>query len=278
MITSKLSSQSAITMLALSALLLAASCPAVAQPTGGPAVLPTSASPGASNGMAAIDAAARSGKYLFIFFWKTADEQSRTMQRVFEAATGKWAASADAIGIQITDPREKPVVDKFGVDRAPMPLVLALAPNGAVTRGFPLKFTEQQLQEAFVSPRTAECMKGLQDRKLVLLCIQNGKTLFSDVALSAAQDFKADARFTKATEIVTVDPEDPAEAPLLRAFKVDPRTPEAVTVVLAPPGQIVATFTGGLSKYHIIAKVTAAQSGPCAGGKCGPGGCCGPKK
>ena len=166
------------------------------------------------------------------------------------------------------------MVDKFGVSRAPMPLVLALAPNGAITKGFPIKFDEKQLREGFVSPCTAKCLKCLQDRKLVLLCVQNEKTQFTQVAMTAAQSFKADARFAKATEIVTLNPEDQAEAAFLQDLKVDPRTPQAVTVLLAPPGQPVASFVGAVTKDQIVAKV---QAGPCAGGKCGPGGCCPPR-
>jgi len=235
------------------------------------------ATTGTSQGLAAIDAAARSGKYLFVFFWKSHDEQSRTMYGVFQSATSKWAEAADSIGIQITDPREKPVVDKFDVSRAPMPLVVAIAPNGAVTKGFPIKFDENQLREGFVSPCTAQCLKALQDRKLVLLCVQNEKTQFSQVAWSGAQDFKADARFAAATEVVPLNPEDQREAVLLRELQVDPRTPQAVTVLLAPPGQPVAKFAGAVTKEQLVAELAAAKSGPCAGGKCGPGGC-GPKK
>jgi len=227
--------------------------------------------------LAAIDSAARSDKHLFIFFWKANDGQSRTMYGVFQSALQKWAESADSIGVNITDANEKPVVDKFDLSRAPMPMVLALAPNGAVTKGFPIKFDEKMLREGFVSPCTAKCLKALQDRKLVLLCVLNQRTQFTQVAMSAAQSFKADARFASATEIVTVNPEDRGEAALLRDLQVDARTPQAVTVVLAPPGQPIAKFAGAVTKDQIVAKVASAKSGPCANGQCGPGGC-GPKK
>jgi hypothetical protein len=217
-----------------------------------------------------MDAAARNNKYLFVFFWKENDKQSGTMYGVFQTAMNKWAESTDSIGIQITDPSEKPVVDKYGLSRAPMPMVLALAPNGAVTKGFPITFDENQLQQGFVSPCTATCLKCLQEQKLVLLCIQNEKTPFSQIAWSGVQEFKADARFAKATEIVVLNPDDRAETPLLRDLKVDPRTPQTVTVVLAPPGQPVASFVGAVTKDQIVAKI---QAGPCAGGQCGPGGC-----
>jgi hypothetical protein len=228
-------------------------------------------SPSTGNGLAAIDSAARNSKHLFIFFWKANDKQSQTMYGVFQSAMKKWGESTDSIGINVTDPNEKPVVDKLGVSRAPMPLVVALAPNGAITKGFPIKFDENLLREGFVSPCTAKCLKCLQDRKLVLLCIQNEKTQFTQVAMIAAQSFKADARYAKATEIVTLNPEDRAETAFMQDLNVDPRTSQAVTVVLAPPGQPIASFVGAVTKDQIVAKV---QAGPCAGGKCGPGGCC----
>ena len=264
-----------LTLIALYALVVSMQQPAAAQTTQPYAVASRTASPSTSKALTAIDFAARSDKYLFIFFWKENDKQSQTMHGVFQSAMQKWSESADSIGVNVIDANEKPVVDKFDVSRAPMPLVIALAPNGAVTKGFPIKFDENQLREAFVSPCTAKCLKCLQDKKLVLLCVQNEKSLFGSVAWQGAQDFKADARFAKASEIVVLDPEDRAESTLLRELRVDPRSPEAVTVVLAPPGQPVASFVGAVTKDQIVAKV---QAGACAGGKCGPGGCCPPKK
>lgn len=265
-----------ITLIVLCGLLWGVQRQAVAQGTPAPAVASRSVAPSTSRGLAAVDAAAREGKYLFIFFWQTNDEQSRSMYGVFQAAMTKWAASANAVGIQITDPNEKPLVDKYGVSRAPMPLVVALAPNGAVTKALPLQFTEEQLRAAFVSPCTATCLKALQDRKLVLLCIQNQQTQYAQAAWQGAQQFKTDARFAAATEVVTIDPTDSTEASFLQTLQVDPRTPTAVTVLLAPPGQPVARFAGAVSKDQLVAKVVAAQSSCCPGGKCGPGG--GPKQ
>jgi len=227
-----------------------------------------------SRGQAAMDAAAGDGQYLFVFFWKANDKQTQTMRGVFQSALNQWSGSASSISIQITDPNEKSLVAKFGVRRAPMPLVVAIAPTGAITKAFPIRFTGQQLRKAFVSPGTARCMKALQDRKLVLLCIQNGKSEFQQAALQGVQAFQADARFSTSTEVVTIDPDDNAERPFLQSLQVDPHTPTAVTVLLSPPGKTVATFAGAVSKEQIAARLTAAKSSCCPGGKCGPGGCC----
>jgi hypothetical protein len=221
-----------------------------------------------------MDQAARGNKFLYVFFWKDNDQSTQTSYGVFKKAVTDMAATADSIAIQIASANEKPIVDKFDVSRAPMPLVLAIAPNGAVTKGWPVRFTEAQLKEGLVSQSTAACMKALQNKKLVLLCVQNEQTQFSQAAWQGVQAFKADTRFAAATEVLAVDPRDRSEAKLLSDLRVDPRTSQAVTVLLAPPGAPIATFPGAVTKAQIVEKVTSAQSGPCAGGKCGPGGCC----
>jgi len=230
-----------------------------------------------SKGRAALEAAAGRNRYLFIFFWKDNDQNALAMSRVFTSAMRNLSQWADSVAVQIADPAEKQIVDKFDVGRAPMPLVLALAPNGAVTKGFPVTFNEQQLRQAFVSPCTAKCLRAIQQRKLVVLCVQNQATQLNRVALKGVQDFKADPRFGQATEVVFLNPADTAEAKFLQGFQVDPRTATAVTLLLAPPGGTIGKFEGAVTKEALLAKLTASQSNPCAGGQCGPNGC-GPKK
>ena len=89
------------------------------------------ASQSTSAGLAAIDQAARANKYLYVFFWKTNDPSTQNSYGVFKKAMTDLSATADSVTVQIADAKEKPIVDKFDVSRAPMPLVLALAPNGA---------------------------------------------------------------------------------------------------------------------------------------------------
>jgi hypothetical protein len=223
--------------------------------------------------MAAIQEAAKAGKYLFVFFSKSADEETLAMRKVFDAAVQKTADRARGIGVDITDPAEEDIVGKFDLQRAPMPLVLALAPNGAITRGFPGKFDEKQLLEAMVSPATEQCMKSLQDGKLVLLCIQNAKTKSNDAAMKGVNEFKADARFGHATTVITLDPADKKEAAFLANLKVAPETAEATTVFLAPPGKLVAKYEGATGKQSLVDKLDKAGTS-CGPDGCGPEGCC----
>jgi hypothetical protein len=241
-----------------------------------PKTPPTDAAVGSSKGMAAMRQAADAGKYLFVFFSKTEDDQTLAMRKVFGKAMEKTADRAHSIAVNITDASEKPMVDKFDLGRAPMPLVLAIAPNGAVTGGFPTKFEEQQLLDAFATPGTEKVMKSLQEGNLVFVCVQNDKTKSNDAAMQGVRDFKADARFASATEIVTLDPSDKREATFLTNLKVGPDTPEAVTVFVVPPGRAVARVEGATDKDALVEVLSKAGTS-CGPEGCGPGGC-GPKK
>ena len=224
-------------------------------------------------GMAAIQHAAGAGKYLFAFFSKTDDEQTLAMRKVFDAAMAKAADRAEPVAVNITDASEKAIVEKFDLTRAPMPLVLAIAPNGAITGGFPARFEEQQLLDAFATPGTEKVIKSLQDGKLVFVCIQNAKTKSNDAAMQGVRDFQADARFAGATEIVTLDPADKNEATFLSDLEVSPDIVEATTIFIAPPGQAIGRMEGATSKDALLELLSKASTG-CGPGGCGPGGCC----
>jgi hypothetical protein len=222
----------------------------------------------ASAGATAMEKAAKDNKYLFVFFYAGQDEQTAAMNGVLQTAMTKMSDRANTISINIADPAEKPIVDKFGIRGAPMPLVLAIAPTGAPTRAFPKTFTDAQLQQAFVSPCTAKCMRAIFERRSVLLCVQSDKTQSNKEATQGVEAFKADPQYTKGTEIVVLNPADNAEQPFLKALQVDPQTPTAVTLLVTPPGAPVARFAGAVTKEQIEAAVKAAQS------SCGPGCSC----
>jgi hypothetical protein len=227
---------------------------------------------GPGQGMAALEQAAAAKRYLFAFFWKTEDAQTSAMRSVLKDAIKEVANRADSVEVNVTLASEKAIVEKFDLDRAPMPLILAIAPNGAITGGFPTEVERQKLLDAFASPRTEKCMKHLQDNRLVFLCMQNGSTKSNDEAMKGVREFKADARFAPATEIVMLDPTDAAEASFLKDLQVDPKTESAVTIFLAPPGVPVAMYEGATNKDTIVAALQKASSS-CGPGGCGPGGC-----
>ncbi len=119
-----------------------------------------------SQGQAAIDQAAADQKYSLIFFWRDKNTNTDKAWSNFSSAAAGLADSAAVVSVQITDPAEKQLVDRYGVARTAMPMVMAVAPCGAITKGFTGAVDESKLRIAFVSPCTAECMKALQQRQI----------------------------------------------------------------------------------------------------------------
>ena len=91
--------------------------------------------------------------------------------------------------------------------------------------------------------------------------------------MKGVNEFKDDAAFAKFTEVVQVDPTDTAEGKFMAQLKIEPKTDEAVTAFLAPPGAIVGTYKGATDKDTLVAAITAAASGGCGPSGCGPSGC-----
>ncbi|MCC6124516.1 MAG: hypothetical protein IT426_06125 [Pirellulales bacterium] len=217
------------------------------------------------------------GKYLFIHFWREKNAQTDKSWNTLRTGAAKFDDSAEVVSLRITDPNEKAIVDRFNVGKAPMPLILAIAPCGAVTKAYPGNFDEKQLAIAFVSPCEALCMKAIQSRKLVFVCVAYEVAADGQAAIpQGVKDFQADEKFAKATEIVTLNATDKREAGFLKELQIDTKARKPVSVLLAP-GALVGTFDSAAPKAFIEAKLVALQSDPCAGGKCGPNGC-GPKK
>jgi type II secretory pathway pseudopilin PulG len=226
-----------------------------------------------SKGMAAVEHAAKAKKYLFIFFHSGDSEQTASMRETFNAAVDKVSKKAQRVEIDVTDATETAVIDKYGVRGAPMPLVLAVAPNGAVTGGFPAPFAEEQILSALASPVLERSLKALQEQKAVLLCLQNGHTALNDAAMKGVNDLRADPAYSSAVEVIVLDPSDAAEAKLLSMLKVDPKTAQAITVCLVPPGRAVATLSGATTKEMIAGSLKGGGGGCCPAGSaksCGP--------
>jgi len=105
----------------------------------------------AGKGLAAVERAAKAKKYLFIFFYGDDADQAAPMRPIFNKAVDNLSQKPIRIEINVTDPAEAGIVDKYGVRGAPMPLTLAIAPNGGHHRRLPRPFTEEQITTLLVT-------------------------------------------------------------------------------------------------------------------------------
>lgn len=211
--------------------------------------------PSAGKGETALKQAAADNKSLYLLVHRDWNAQTQAAAQVVKAVAEKYPAKATWASVNITDPSEKAVVDKFQVSRAPTPMILVVHPNGATTGVFVQKVEEAKLVESLVSPKKAECMKALQQNQLVLLCASPSAQ--QDVP-QGVNELKADPHFAQRTQVLKIQLNDPSESSFFQEMEVDPKSSAPVTVFLAPPGVLVGKFPVTATKDELAAALAAA--------------------
>jgi hypothetical protein len=223
-----------------------------------------------STAIRAVDDAAKHHRYAIITFYRPKDAASDTMRAAVKAQRVRVASRADLMEVDRDDPDNEALVARFGLEQAPIPITLVVAPNGAVTAGFPQELKAKvNLSKAFVSTGLANVLKILQSGKMAVVCLQNGRTTLNKENQVLAKEITAAPQLAGITEILTMNPDNRAEADFYTQCKVTKGTRKAQLLLLVPPGRVVGVFDGNTAKETVMAKIQSA----CSGGSCGPGGC-----
>jgi hypothetical protein len=214
------------------------------------------ASPYDGDASAATEARRDGPQFTFILFWKQQDASTQQFAELLRSAVVKHAERASWTSVHVRDPANRAVVEQYDVSRAPMPLVLCVADNGAVTSVFTRRPTEAALERALVTPAMAEVTKALQDKKIVVVHVTH--TRQTELPAGAAE-FAADADFQARTNIVNVALDDPQEARFLADMQISGADVNGSTlVIMAPPAALVGKFPGSTTRDQIIQKLHAA--------------------
>jgi len=222
----------------------------------------------------ALSAAASAQKFTFVMFWRENNAGTKEFAGKVRSAIEARAEKATWTTVNIAEPSERAIVQRFNVSRAPMPMALVIAPNGAITGVFSQQIVEEKIETAFVTPCMMQCMKSLQEGKLVLVTLQSGQPR---ALPGGAQQFQADEMFRNRTVAVALNVEDPAEERFLRDMQLDAAGVKTTSVaLLAPPGVLVGKFPSNVTKEELAAKLHAAgkccDDANCKHGQQKPGG------
>ena len=232
---------------------------AVSQSTVSAQQVTTVRPPSASQAEATLEQAAAEEKYTFLVFYKTNDAATQAMAATLKEGLATRADTATAAYVQVGQPAEKALVDRFDVSRAPMPMTIAVAPNGAITGMFAQKLSAEGIENSFVTPTMTNCMKSLQAGKLVFVCVQGSAKAPAPASL---KDFQADPHFKDRLVTYSMLAADPAEEKFLKQMQIDAtKAKGTTTVLLAPPGVLVGKFDALTSKDDIAAAL--AKAGKC---------------
>ncbi len=212
---------------------------------------PATRTPELSKAQAALAGAAESGKFAFIIFYKEDAAAFRTMAGNVKQGVETLDGKAGIVFVQVTNPAERALVERFDVSRSPMPLTIAVAPNGAVTGIFPKEITAEQIDQSIVTPTMTRCMKSLQENKMVFVCVQTSDKNFIPVAV---KEMQADPQFKDRVTVVSMRLRDPEETRFVAQMQINPQTTTGTTaVLLAPPGVLIGKYPATATSAQIAA-------------------------
>lgn len=234
----------------LSAILVAAfSC-------GGVANTCTAQAPQGVRVATANPAVEKTTKFTLILFWKEDNAATQGLTAGLKTAVAKRSQRAEWTSVKITDEANRAVVERYKVDRAPMPMVLCVAANGAITGAITRQVTDDAIEHALVTPAMTEATKALQDKKIVIVHV---KQEAQQQLPAGAAEFLADPAFNARSTTVNVVLSDPAESRFVTEMEIKAGdVADSMVVLLAPPGVLVGKFPANATGVQIAAALHAA--------------------
>jgi len=207
----------------------------------------------------ALDKNAKENTFTFIVFYKEDSAATRAMLNITRESTTNRAECSAVVIANANDPAERELVERFGIGRAPMPLTVAVAPNGAITGVFAKSLNAQHIETAIVTPTMARCMKSLQSQKLVFVVASHDDKPQVPQGVRALQK---DPLFKDRIELTGLRLDDPAETRFINQMKIDAaKVNGPYAVLIAPPGVLVGHFDATATDKSIAAAIH--KSGQC---------------
>lgn len=201
-----------------------------------------------------IAANSKAGHTTFLLFYRGNDQLTQTVYQTLKAGASKRKDAA-ILPIQVDDRAERGLIERFDVTRTPLPAVVSLAPNGAVTGVFSQQIKPEEVDGAIVSAGYAKCIKAMQSGQIVLLCVQPAARGFVP---KGVQDFQADRLYRERTQVVNISATDPGEAQFVRQLGLNVQSASPQVVFMAPPGVMLGAYDANVTHAALATKLAAA--------------------
>jgi hypothetical protein len=195
-------------------------------------------------------------KFTFILFWKEDNAATQAMTAALKESVAQRSQRAEWTAVNVNDAAQRPLVDRYHVERAPMPMVLCVAPNGAITGGYSKQINDAAVEKSLVTPGMTEATKALQDKRIVVIHVKRDPRM---PLPAGAAGFIADPSFKDRSTVVNVGLDDSAEARFVKEMDFKPEEiSDSMVVVLAPPGVLVGRYPGTVTTDQIATDLHAA--------------------
>ena len=213
-----------------------------------------------------ITTATNQGKAVFIVVTQA---DARGTDRAIGIANQAIALAPNAAVVVLdrTAPENRPLVDRFRVLGAPVPLILVLASNGVLAGGALLKdATPQNLVATIPTPKKAEMLMHLHLKHPVFVVVSK-KTMIEARGSVFEACTKAMQLLEKKAGTVVVDSDDKAEKAWLKELNIGAKETTPVTIVFNAKGQKTQVFRSVMTGEQLVQAVKKKLP-CCPGGDC----------
>lgn len=204
-------------------------------------------------------------KFAYVLITNSKDKATEEDTKMMLNSTENFVKSnpkAELLQYELESKAASSIVKKYRLSRAPMPLLLVFAPNGAVTGGYAKKVTDAKLEDAIKSPVEQVIAKASQERKPVIIRIPGKSKDGNSVVDSAIEEFKKTKKIDPEVIVLTSPSEE--EAKLQARLNLDFSSAEAQTIVLTVAGTEAGRFVGNVTGAQIATALENAKSSCCA--------------
>ncbi len=219
-----------------------------------------------ANAKSAIAEASAAGKFLCLIFYDTEDASLTGLSSAVKTFITSSKKKAAVYKAKISEPVNRELADKYQIQG--LPFLLVIAPNEAITGGYPKTVTDDQLKQSLsVSDLMCKVIKPLQEQKVALVALQNKSTNLNAESWQGVSDFAGDTNYGKFVAPLKADPAAAGSQEFIKQCQLTAPLTQATVVIVMPPGRIGKILTGKLTKADVLKAL-----GSCATG-CAPGAC-----
>ena len=219
-----------------------------------------------------IEKAGKACKPVFLVAYNGNGAEADKAFTIADEARKFFKGSSVVIKMNTADAVNNPLVAKYRLAGAPLPLILVLDKNSIIAGGLSLKdATSTKLVEMVPSPKTSEMLKALGEGKSVYVVVyKESMTSQKNVMDNCTM---ACGKMDNKSVTVKVDMDDKKEAKLMQTLKCDLNAKEPVTYVINKSGQVIGTHNGITDVNTLVATAKKAPAGGCCPGGAPAGGC-----
>ena len=222
-----------------------------------------------SNAKSALAEASAKGQFWGLIFYEAQDASLTAMLSFVKTFNKSSTKKIVAYNANLSDPANQELGGKYGIQRGgDLPMLLVIAPNGAITGGFSKTVTADQLKKSIsISDLMLRTIKSLQEEKVTLVSLQNHATKFNAESWKGVSDFVNDSNYKEVAVAVKADPLAAGSQEFIKQCQLIAPLTEATVIILVPPGRISKVFTGKVTKADILKSLQSCSPG-------GGSGCC----